>query len=114
MSLDLKELAEELDELREREDDADNPLDEEDKERLQALSDFEGEIGDLHLAHKNIGSVIAESDWKDYCEDTAYDIGMCERGSMLANYVDWERWAENCKSDYSSADFEAETYYWRG
>ena len=116
MALDLKALADELDDLRTRRDDEDqdDPLDDGELERLKALEALENEIGDLHLAYRNQGPFIADGkDWEEYAEETAYDVGLCQRGSTIANYVDWERWAEDLKMDYSSVEFDGETYWYR-
>jgi hypothetical protein len=124
MSLDLKKLACELDDLRDRRDDEEqsdplddeeqsDPLDDDDRERLKTIEDLEGEIGDLHLAHRDKGSFLADGrEWVEYAEELAYDIGMCDRESALARYVDWDRWAEDLKADYQSVDFDGETYYY--
>lgn len=110
--LDLKELADELDDLRGRENDEDWPLDEDDEDRLKALSKLEDELGDLHVASRYKSPMCSDSDWREYCEEMADDCGMCERNSTLANYVDWDRWADDCQSDYSSVEFDGETYWY--
>lgn len=115
--IDLKELADELDDLREakeRMDSDETTVDEEDgwdEDRFKALEKLETDLRtDLHVAARNI-ELISESDWVGYCRDQAEDL--YGRDNPLWPYVDWERYANDIQSDFTSVEFEDETYYYR-
>jgi len=115
--LDLKELAEELDDLRARaeyadenpEDDDAEPLDDDERRRLADLEALESDLGDLHIASRDV-SPIHEFDFEDYAADMAVNTGMISE-EMLP-YLDRERWANDAQTNYSSFEFEGETYYY--
>lgn len=117
-SLDLSELAEELDELRDRrefaaenpDDDDAEPLEADEEARYEALAGLESELGDLHIASRNKGPFIAEVDFEDYAAEVAEDLGVVSRD--CAHYLDRARWADDLQSDYSSVEFDGETYYY--
>jgi len=116
--LDLKELAEELDDFRVRaeyadenpEDDDAEPLDDDERRRLADLEALESDLGDLHIASRDLGAAIPEDCFEDYAADMAVEIGMISE-EMLP-YFDRERWALAMQSDYSSFEFDGETYYY--
>lgn len=56
---------------------------------------------------------IRDSYFIDYAESFAYDIGEIEQDAVITNYVDWERYADDLKQDYSSAEYDGVTYYYR-
>lgn len=115
--LDLKELAEELDELRARDEYADEnpddedaePLDDDERKRLEALANLESEIGDLHVASRNL-SPIHEDDFEEHAFDYGVGVGMFE--DRIRPYIDRKMWADDLRSDYSSFEFDGETYYY--
>ena len=110
MYLDLRDLAEERKELTEKAaSESTETLDEEDQDRLSALDELFSDLGGGHEDN----TLIPESDWEEYCEEFAYDVGFVERDSQIASYVDWHRWADDAKSDYMSVDFDGETYWYR-
>lgn len=107
MSIDLKELAEELDELREEFD-----LGPEGKERMEALATLEQELGgDLHIASRNV-TLIHENDFKKYAQDYARDMGLKTDGWPYDS-INWEEAADDLKPDFTSVDFDGESYYTR-
>jgi len=118
MGLDLRELADELADL---EDEAEGlgegeSLDEDDAERLAALRSLQDDLGgDMRLAARDDAGLIHENEWEDYCRELASDLGYLEGDDKnpLLNYIDWERWAEDCKQDYCEHEFDGETYYRR-
>lgn len=112
--LDLRDLAGEYTDLKERVDDAENPLDEDEQTRLAALEDLQGQLftEDLQEYADNEPTMIPEEDFEEYCEDFAYDVGYIERNDSnpLHAFIDWEGWAESLKQDYQEVDFEGQTY----
>ena len=111
--LDARELMKELDELRDQKDDAEGDedvlgLDEGEEERLTALLELEEALGpgsDVTL--------IPDDEFEDYAEEMAYDVGFVERNSTISSYIDWERWADDCKSDYTTITFDGDDYLYR-
>lgn len=113
--LDLRDLVKERDELRDRRDDEDqdDPLDEEETERLEEIEGIDGQLGgDLDGWANNEPIAIPESDFEDYCRNLADDCGYTNGGddNPLLNYIDWERWAADCRHDYSGFDFDGDSY----
>ena len=111
--LDARELMKELDELRDQKTDAEENkdtlgLDEGEEERLTALLELEEALGpgsDVTL--------IPEDEFEDYAQELAYDCGLINRDHTLDSYIDWERWADDCKSDYTTITFDGDDYLYR-
>lgn len=108
--IDLRDLNEEFEVLKEREADEDDELNEDELERLAALRELDNDLQDLASWAYNEPNAIAEPEFEEYAEELAYDIGMVERDSQIANYIDWEKWARDVKYDYTSFEFEGRTY----
>jgi hypothetical protein len=49
----------------------------------------------------------------DYCQELLEDIGDIPKGLPGYIVIDWEATAENLKADYSTVDFDGQTYYYR-
>ena len=111
--LDARELMKELDELRDQKTDAEENkdalgLDEAEEERLTALLELEEALGpgsDVTL--------IPDDEFEDYAEEMAYDVGFVTRDSTISSYIDWERWADACKMDYTTITFDGDDYLYR-
>ena len=104
--LDLRDLSKELADLRDIENVCEGG-----ETRLAALEALEDQLnGDLEEYARKESTLIPESEFVEDAEDFAYDSGMIERDSSVACYVDWERWADALKMDYTSVDFDGETY----
>jgi len=112
--LDLRDLAKEYNDLADRKDDADDPLDDEEKERLAALTDLESELGTDNMAEyaENEPTMIPEEEFEEYAQDFAYDVGFLFRddSNPLMSFIDWEGWADYLKSDYTEVEFIGDTY----
>lgn len=57
--------------------------------------------------------LISESYWEEYAQQTAYDVGMIEEDGPMSSYVDWGRWADALKMDYSHVEVGGYSYYGR-
>jgi hypothetical protein len=120
--LDLSALLDELSALLDREQDAKDALSEgsepadlldpDDASRLDALRALDSEIN-LDDAVRNGDSPIADACFEDAMRDLAEDCGMFDNNSQMANYIDWEKWAKDCQSDYTSFDFDGTTWWIR-
>lgn len=96
-------------------------------EASQARSDWDEENGEELTALKNLADEGANesSDWAygetlihenyftEYAQQLVEDIGDLPRGFPHYIVLDWEQTAENIKVDYSTVDFDGETYYIR-
>lgn len=111
--LDLEELAKELDDLEDMESDDEYSLDDAEKERLAALRELDNQFFcDMSEYARNEPTLIPELEFEDYCKEFAEDVGYVERKNTnpLFDYIDWERWADDCKMDYMEVEFEGFTY----
>lgn len=116
--LDLEELAKELAELRERKEDEEQewPLDDDEHPRLADLNDLESQLfTDMADYASNEATMIPEEEFEDYAQDFAYDVGFAKRAddNPLHMYIDWERWADDLKIDYTEVTFDGQTYLLR-
>ena len=58
--------------------------------------------------------LIADSYFEEYAEQLADDIGAIDRNAIWpVNCIDWEKAARELQMDYSSVDFDGETYWYR-
>ena len=85
---------------------------EEYQEELDALNDLEREVGDEFMHGETL---IPEGEFKNYAEDLAADLhGRAIRdASWPFDCIDWEQAADELKMDYSSLEYEGETYWFR-
>jgi len=111
--LDLRDLADEMDDLKERIDE----LDTDEKDRLKALTELESDLGydSLRECADNEPTMIMipESEWQEYAEQLADDVGMVDADSPMRNYIDWEKWAQDLAYDYGLVTFDGADYYVR-
>ena len=60
------------------------------------------------------GSMIRDSNFEDYAQELADDIGAIDRNaSWPCNCIDWERAARELQMDYTSVDYDGVTYWYR-
>jgi antirestriction protein len=113
--LDLRDLATELDELRDRAQAADDTLDEDDLERLVDLVALEDDIGDLNAYSDNSGpEMIREDTFVEYAQELADEMGAVPAEfSWPASYIDWEGAARDLAMDYTSVRFDGADWYLR-
>lgn len=58
--------------------------------------------------------LIHEDHFQDYAEELAEDIGAIDKNAKWPlSHIDWEAAADELKQDYSTLDFDGETYYVR-
>lgn len=133
---DLRELAKEYEELKERQTEADcdcgpqsnevdaepcdihdpaQALDETEIERLAALAALDDQLFcSMEEYGRNAPDLILESEFEDYAREFAHDVGWAtsdaEENNPLIMHIDWARWAEAMKQDYSEVEFDGDTY----
>ena len=135
--IDTRELNERLDELErleqavtdarealdnaegdEAKDDAQDALDKaevdfgaDEQEELKALRNLRDEVG----GEWRYGvTLIPENEFEDYCRELVEDIGDLPKGVPGYIVIDWEATANNLRVDYSSVDYNGESYLYRG
>lgn len=83
-----------------------------DADELKNLTNLREEIG---RSWKDGVELIREQDFEEYAQNYAESIGAIDRdGGWPACCIDWERAANQLMMDYSSVDYDGETYYYRG
>lgn len=115
-SRDLQERIEELEELflndeGQIDDDLYQDLSNSEREEYEELLNLKEECEGYGWEHGIY--FIKEYEFYDYCKELAHDCGMVDENSPLSNFIDWNSWANACEMDYSSVDFEGETYLFR-
>lgn len=58
-------------------------------------------------------TLISEGKWVEYCQEFAYDCGHVERGSHIEDFIDWEKYAESCRADFSEIKVDGDIFYVR-
>jgi hypothetical protein len=116
-TLDLRELAEEKSDLEAqleavREDDPEAKLDKADMDRLKELTDLEGELGDLEMKARDEPTLIHDADFEDYARQFHEDINGKGVTGWPYDYIDWKAAAEALQQDYSSVDFDGDTWWY--
>lgn len=78
---------------------------------LKALADEAKEYGDW--VHGE--TLIADSYFAEYAKELASDIGNYDPRNVRWPYtcIDWEKAVDELKQDYTSVDFDGETYWIR-
>ncbi len=111
--LDLNDLADELGALEDEEaelEDGDE-LTAEASGRLADLQDLQGELGgDLATYARGECTLIPEPEFTDYAQELATEVGDIKSTDPLYAYIDWERWADDLRHDYTEVDFDGYTY----
>ena len=87
------------------------------KESLQDLRDELQPL--LDLKYEGIpdwdygATLIPESDWEEYVEDLLKDCGYISNDVPWWIVIDWAATADNVAADYSTVDYDGDTYYYR-
>jgi DNA repair exonuclease SbcCD ATPase subunit len=87
--------------------------DDDNGEELESLKDLNGEGENASSDWRHGETLIRESYFTDYCEELCKDVGDLPREIPHYIVIDWEATANNIKADYTSIDFDGETYYVR-
>ena len=57
-------------------------------------------------------TLIPESDWEEYVEDLLKDCGYISNDVPWWIVIDWAATADNVAADYSTVDYDGDTYYY--
>ena len=80
------------------------------RDELQPLLDLKAEgIPDWDYG----ATLIPESDWEEYVEDLVKDCGYISNDVPWWIVIDWAATADNVAADYSTVDYDGDTYYYR-
>lgn len=95
-------------------------------EAVKALSDWDNssegsELNDLKAFRDEVNSsewtygltLISDMYWEEYVKELCEDIGDVPRDMPHYIAIDWEQTAENISVDYSEANINGNTYYFR-
>ena len=87
------------------------------KEQLQDLRDELQPLLDLKAEGipewDDGATLIPESDWEEYVEDLVKDWGYIPNDVPWWIVIDWAATADNVAADYSTVDYDGDTYYYR-
>ena len=80
------------------------------RDELQPLLDLKAE----DIPEWDDGAtLIPESDWEEYVEDLLKDCGYISNDVPWWIVIDWPATADNVAVDYSTVDYDGDTYYYR-
>lgn len=102
--------------LKINEEELDDEIDTLYRERWEVIVDELGELSDLRSEIPEWydgNALILESYWIDYVQDLLEDCGDLPRDIPWYIVIDWEATAENIAVDYSTCEYQGNTYYYR-
>lgn len=82
-------------------------------DELVALRDLNRECEEITADWIHGEVLINEGYWVDYVKELCEDVGFIPRDLPHYIAIDWEQTAENISADYSTVDFDGNTYYLR-
>jgi len=111
--LSLKDLANELDDLRERsgcyeKDESEPPLDNDEQDKYNELIAMENALGDLHLYSRNINDcLIDESDFEEHIQNEMEELypDLSHLPEFIKNSIDWDNVASEMRNDYNEVEY---------
>lgn len=112
--LDARDLYTELVDLRDRNEDEDDTLDEDESKRLAALEELAEEIGEDTMRYGE--TMIPVDEFADYAQELAEETGSLrnsEGNSWPYNHIDWDAAADELSQDYTEVSFDGTDYYVR-
>lgn len=114
--LDMRGLATELTDLRERRDDPDaEVLDADEHDRLAMLEQLESDLGKALDKAEDDGPYVPDEGFTDYARELAEDIHGREvtHASWPFSCINWEEAADELRCDYGTVEFDGTTYLYR-
>jgi len=110
--IDTCDLVSELNDLEAEDGDGKDGLEAEEIERRDAIRELLEDIG----SEDDDGvTLIPEDGFVEYAQELAEDIGAVEDFSAWpATCIDWQAAANDLATDYSTVEFDGESYYYQG
>lgn len=96
-------------EIIERLDDAKADFDEDEQTELKELKELSDEVPEWEFG----ATLICVDDWVDYVKEMLEDCGDIPKNLPSYIEIDWEKTADNIEADYSTIDYQGDTYYYR-
>ena len=96
-----------------------NELEDELAKTEELDTDEEKELEELEALQDEISGwrdgvcLIPECDFTEYCQEMLEDCGDIPKEIPHYIVIDWEATADNIREDYSTIDYQGETYLWR-
>lgn len=90
-------------------DAADAEFGADEQKELSELEELESEVSEWSDGN----TLIPESEFTDYCRELLDDIGTLPKDLPSYVVIDWDATADNIRADYSTVDFQGETYLYR-
>ena len=90
-------------------DAADAEFGTDEQKELAELEELESEVSEWSDGN----TLIPESEFTDYCRELLDDIGTLPKDLPSYVVIDWDATADNIRADYSTVDFQGETYLYR-
>jgi hypothetical protein len=107
-TLSLKDLARELDDLRERAE-----LDEDEKDTLAELIAVEDTLGDLYVYSRNVSDVlIDDDDFYEFIQQEMEEVylDISDLPEVIKCNIDWAGVGNDAKNDYNEVEYKGNTY----
>ena len=79
------------------------------QKELAELEELESEVSEWSDGN----TLIPESEFTDYCRELLDDIGTLPKDLPSYVVIDWDATADNIKAEYSTVEFQGETYLYR-
>ena len=79
------------------------------QKELAELEELESEVSEWSDGN----TLIPESEFTDYCRGLLEDLGTLPKDLPSWVVIDWDATADNIRADYSTVDFQGETYLYR-
>ena len=79
------------------------------QKELAELEELESEVSEWSDGN----TLIPESEFTAYCRELLEDCGDIPKNLPHYVVIDWEATADNIKADYSTVEFQGETYLYR-
>ncbi len=84
------------------------------KEEYEELKKFADECESEGAVDWTYGCTLIHTDYfTEYCEELVKDIGDLPAEIPQYLVIDWEKTAENLMTDYGTAEFDGQTYFFR-
>jgi hypothetical protein len=90
-----------------------NEWDGDNGDELKTLTKLAEEGADATSEWKHGETLINESYWVEYCQETCEDCGDIPKNIPHYIVIDWEETARNLAQDYTMVDFDGVIYYIR-
>ena len=78
-------------------------------DEIAEINEIEEECSEFQYGE----TLISEDYWEDYCRDLVEDCGYISKDFPSWIEIDWEATASNISADYTTVNYQDETYYIR-